>query len=235
MGLDEEVRAFERLLTPMPGHELFGTGGPAAAETVTRLIVRRRFAGGEVIFHQGDPADRVHIIESGSVRITIASVDGREGTLAILGPGWVFGEAALVDGGHRSAGAVALEPVVTATLDRGALAALADEQPAIREAVMEGLGRWMHQLTDQIAELHFLDLRGRVAATLVRLARTAGRAGGPVTLPPVTQAELASLAASTRQRVNAALGELVRDGLIAYDGRRITVCDVDALARRVHW
>jgi CRP-like cAMP-binding protein len=56
-----------------------------------------------------------------------------------------------------------------------------------------------------------------------------------VTLPPLTQAELASLVASTRQRINAALGELVREELIRIEGRRITVLDVDRLAGRIGW
>ena len=234
MGLDDEIDAIERLLAPMSAQSL-RLGEVAADDPRSRLLLRRRYASGEVIFHQGDPADRIHLVEQGCVRITIASVDGREGTLAVLGPGSVFGEAALVDGGHRSAGAVAMGSATTATLDRAGLQVLALEMPGLRDAVLDGMARWMHQLTDQVAELHFLNLRGRLAATLVRLARSSGSSGGQVVLPPLTQAELASLVASTRQRVNTALRELVEDGAIALDGRRIVVCDVDALARRVHW
>jgi predicted transcriptional regulator len=67
------------------------------------------------------------------------------------------------------------------------------------------------------------------------MARDVGPGPGPVLLPPLSQADLASLVAGTRQRVNVALRELVRDGLICHDGRRITVCDVESLARQLRW
>ena len=82
---------------------------------------------------------------------------------------------------------------------------------------MRGANRWMRRLTDQMAELHFLDLRGRLAASLVRMAREQGAGGGPIVLAPMTQGELAGLVAGTRQRVNAGLVELVRDGIISVE------------------
>ena len=235
MAADPEGIAFDAIFAPMRASDLFRSLDDAAATRLARRLVRRRYRADEVVFHQGDPGDRLHVIESGRIRIGIAASDGREGTLTILGPGSVFGELVLLDGAYRSATAVALEPTSTVTLDRAEFRALVDEDAAIREAVLEGVARWLRRLTDQITELHFLDLRGRLAAALVRLARDHGPVEGPVTLPPLTQAELASLVASTRQRINAALGELVREELIRIEGRRITVLDVDRLAGRIGW
>ena len=136
-------------------------------------------------------------------------------------------------GEHRS---VHAEPCRPATLDHDAFGALLDEDPAIRRAVIGNVARWLRRLTAQVADLHFLDLRGRVASTLVRMARDSGpQEGGPVTLPPLTQSDLAALVAGTRQRVNAVLADLVREGLIEQDGRRITIPDVERLAERTTW
>lgn len=235
MAAEPDGIALDAIVAPMRASDLFRSLDDAAAGRLARHLVRRRFRADEVIFHQGDPGDRLHIVESGRVRIGMGAADGREGTLTILGPGAAFGELVLLDGAYRSASAVALEPTTTVTLDRATFRTLMDEDPAIREAVLVGVSRWLRRLTDQIAELHFLDLRGRLTATLVRMARDHATGPGPVELPPLTQAELASMVASTRQRINGALGELAREGLVRVDGRCITVLDVDRLAARIGW
>jgi CRP-like cAMP-binding protein len=235
MPADRDAIAFDAILAPLRASDLFRSLDDAGAARLARHLVRRRYRADEVIFHQGDPGDRLHVIETGRVRIGLEAQDGREGTLTILGPGRVFGELVLLDGAPRSATAIAMDPTVTVTLDRAAFRSLVDEDPAIREAVLSGVARWLRRVTDQVTELHFLDLRGRVAATLVRMAREAGPTPGPVELPALTQGEVASLVAGTRQRVNAVLGDLGREGLIAYDGKRITVLDVEQLDRRIHW
>ena len=220
----------DRALTTLRRCDLFRSLGDEAVSRLGRHLVRRRYRKGEVVFHQGDPGVRLHVIATGRVRVGIESDDGRAGTLTVLGPGAMFGELVLLDGAPRSAGATAIEATETVTLDRASFRRLVDEDPEIREAVLVGVARWVRRLTDQMTELHFLDLRGRVAATLVRLAKDAGAVPhGPVTLPPLTQGDLASLVAATRQRVNEALGELARDGLISIDGRRTTIPDLAAL------
>jgi CRP/FNR family transcriptional regulator, cyclic AMP receptor protein len=235
---ERDARVSEAAIATLRRSDLFRSLDDAAAAVLVRNLVRRRYAAGEVVFHLGDPGDRLHVIESGRVRIAMAADDGREGTLTVLGAGAMFGELALLDGSVRSATAIAMESTQTVTLDRLAFRMLLSRDDAIREAVLAGVARWLRRVTDQVAELHFLDLRGRVAAALVRLARDAAPRGatqGSVTLPPLTQADIASLAAGTRQRVNVALGELIRAGLIASDGRRITVLDIARLEDHVGW
>ena len=74
---------------------------------------RRGYQKGEVIFHQDNAADRMHIILEGTIRISITSDDGREKDLAVLQPGECFGERALLDGSNRSATAIAVAPAQT--------------------------------------------------------------------------------------------------------------------------
>jgi CRP/FNR family transcriptional regulator, cyclic AMP receptor protein len=220
-----------RTIEPLRASHLFCSLDDDALVRLALCAARRRYRADEVIFHAGDPGDRLHVIDRGRVRIAIQSADGREGTLSILGPGEAFGELALLDGDPRSATAITMEASETVTLDRVAFEALLDADRSMRRAVHAGLGRWLRRLTEQVADLHFLDVRGRVAATLVRLAReTAPASERMVELPALTQSDLASLVASTRQRVNQTLADLVRDGLISQDGRRITVVDVARLA-----
>lgn len=221
------ARAFELLRAT----DLFRSVDDAAATRLVHHVGCHRYTPGEMIFHEGDPGDRLHVIDTGHVRITISSEDGREGTLAVLGPGDAFGELSLLDGAPHSATAQAIEATETVTLDRPAFDRLVDEDPAVSRAVLVAVARQLRRLTSQVADLHFLDLRGRVVATLVRIAReVAPGQDTEVSLPPLTQSDLAALVAGTRQRVNQTLADLQREGLIRQDGRRITVVDVERLA-----
>lgn len=201
-------------------------------ERVAGSLRRRSFRRGEVIFHAGDPGDSLHVIATGSVKIALESPDGDEAILVTLGPGAFFGELAVVDEAPRSATATAVEPSQTLTLSRVALRRLMDEDPRLRDALFAGVAGALRRLTLQLEELSFLDLRGRLAVRLARMARSADPSGGSVTMPwPYTQSDLAAMVGGTRQRVNRLLGDLADEGLIAIGAGTLTVRDVDALLR----
>ena len=85
------------------------------------------------------------------------------------------------------------------------------------------LARELRRLTNHVEELHFLDIAGRLAARLARMAEEQGAAadGGEIRLDgPITQGELAAMVGSTRQSVNKLLGYFVDDGLIRHGPRR---------------
>ena len=134
----------------------------------------RRFRRGEVIFHAGDPGDALFIIVSGEVKISLPSESGDEAILVRLQPGDVFGELALLDGAPRSATATALGAVETVVLPRDRFRDLIAEEPAVRDALLASLAAELRRLTTQVEELHFLDITGRLAACLVRLAADHG-------------------------------------------------------------
>src|ERR671916_2269311 len=109
-----------------------------ADESVLRSIAnglrRRRFRRNEVIFHQGDPGDSLHIVGSGAVKIVLPSAEGEEAIIATLRPGDFFGELALLDGAPHSATATALEPTETLVLPRREFHDLVDRDASLREA-----------------------------------------------------------------------------------------------------
>ena len=92
----------------------------------------------------------------------------------------------------------------------------------------------LRRLTNHVEELHFLDIAGRLAARLARMAEEQGRPGadGEIRLEgPITQGELAAMVGSTRQSVNKLLGYLIDDGLIRMDRDAIVVIDLAGLQR----
>ena len=203
-----------------------------ALERVAAGTRTRRFRRGEIVFHAGDPGDALFIIVSGEVKIALPSEEGDEAILATLGPGDVFGELALLDGAPRSATASALVATEAVVLPRDRFRELIATEPAVRDTLLASLAAELRRLTTHVEELHFLDMTGRLAARIVRLAREADAAGpdGSIRLRhTLTQAELASMVGCTRQSVNKLLGQFADDGLLRVDREGIRVLDLDGL------
>jgi CRP-like cAMP-binding protein len=205
---------------------------PTLAAVAETLRVRR-FRRGEIIFHQGDPGDSLHIIESGAVKIALPSPEGAEAIIATLRRGDFFGELALLDGAPRSATAAALEPTETLVLSRDTFHRLIETAPGLRDALYAALVHELRRLTGHVEELHFLDLAGRLALRLARLAREADPGGGrEIRLDwPYTQEDLANMIGGTRQSVNRLLSGLADDGLIRIERDALIITDVERLAR----
>jgi len=218
------------------GSALFRRLGEAALARVADRMVRRRYRRGEVIFHEGDPGDALHLVVEGLVKIGRVSPDGDEAIVAALGPGEAFGELVLLDGAPRSATATALDATVTLTLARDVFVSLVDDDPSFRWALFAGIAAHHRRLTDQLAEAHFLDLAGRLARQLARLARDGTADGDGVRLGRLyTQSELAAMIGGTRPRVNRLIGEFVDAGLIRVEPDDLVIVDLEALERRAEW
>lgn len=215
-----------------------GLDATALASVAGALRVRR-FRRGEVVFHSGDPGDALFIVERGQVKITLPADDGSEpAILTTVGPGGFFGELALLDGAPRSATAVAVGAVDTQVLRREPFLALVDGEPALRHALLATLAGEIRRTTAQLEDLHFLDLPGRLARHLLRMAADADtladgdpeRLAGAYRLAwPYTQTELASMIGGSRQSVNRLLADLAADGTIHIDGDTLVIPDAARL------
>ncbi len=211
---------------------LFRVAGDTALEQLAGRLRQRRFRRNEVIFHQGDPGDSLHIVDIGSVKISLPSPEGEEAIIATLRPGDFFGELALLDGAPRSATAIALEPTTTLALPRATFMDLLDQDAGLRVALLAGLAHELRRLTGHVEELHFLDLAGRLAMRLARLADDASPGEDRVRLDwPYTQSDLASMIGGTRQSVNKLLSEFAADGLVVLEPDVLVIPSVRALIR----
>ncbi len=96
-----------------------------------RNVPVRRFDAGERIFLESDAGDYMYVVNTGKVDvITFGNV------LESVGPGGIFGEMALIDGGPRSAAALAAEATEVAVIDKTTFQALVREEPAFAFAIM---------------------------------------------------------------------------------------------------
>jgi CRP-like cAMP-binding protein len=228
------ARPLAETLTSVP---FFSGLDEAGLESVGRTVRSRRFRRGEVIFHQGDPGDALFIVMSGAIKISLPSDTGDEAILATLRAGDVFGELALLDGAPRSATAISLEPTETLVLPRQQFRELIATEPAVRDALLASIAGELRRLTNHVEELHFLDITGRLASRLTRMANDGGTRlpDGSIRLAaPLTQGDLAAMIGCTRQSVNKLLGIFTDDHLIRLDRDSIVVLDLEGLSRAAH-
>jgi CRP-like cAMP-binding protein len=218
---------------------LFTGADPGVLSDVARHVRRRRIRRGEVIFHEGDPADALHVVAAGSVKIVLSSDEGDEAIIATLHPGDFFGELSLLDGSPRSATATAVEATETVSLPRDTFLEEIGRNAGLRDCLLRSLAAELRRLTGHVEELHFLDISGRLASRLVRLAREAdpgpertadGRMEARLEWP-FTQSDLAAMIGATRQSVNRLLVDLVDRGLVRIERETLVIPDLERLER----
>ena len=203
-------------------------------EVLGRGLGKRTFGKGMIIFHRGSPGQTLYIIETGLVRIFSLSESGQELTVNLYGPGELFGEMAVLDERTRSAGALCMERTVTHTLHRDIFVRCLQGNPALAYGIIELLSGRLRYTTYHLESLAFLDVYGRVADKLLELAERFGGQGQRARLDlHLTQSELASWLAASRESVNKVLGQFRDQGLIAVDGQEITILDRYGLEDRV--
>jgi CRP/FNR family cyclic AMP-dependent transcriptional regulator len=227
MGRDDTVRLIS-------GTPLFAGLDSSVIELLAGGAVRRSFPKGQTIFREGDVGESLYVVAEGLVKVSVSSADGAELALTTLRPPDAFGELPLIDGGPRSASAVAVVDTTLLALDRRTLLEVIGHRPDGLDGLLRSVGGVLRRLTEQAGDLVFLDLHGRVAKLLLRLADADGRRPDePVTLDlNLTQTDLAEMVGGSRQSVNAILHSFERRGLVRLHGREIVIVSSRDLARR---
>lgn len=186
----------------------------------------RRFGSREVVFHEGDPGDALHLVVSGRLLVRVTTPLGSAATLALLSAGDAFGELALLDPhARRTATVVALEQAHTLTLTGAQVGTLRREHPQIDRFLTGMLAAHVRRLSAAVLEALYLPVDARLARRLVHLTRVYD---GDIRL---TQDDLASMAGTTRATANGVLRTLEERGVLALRRGRITVLDSTALDR----
>ena len=173
---------------------IFARLSPADLEALAVHAHERRYRRGEAVFRKDDPGDSLHVVRDGRIRIILPSENGDEVTIAVLGRGDFFGELALLDGGARSASAVAAEDTQTVVIGREDFLSWLAERPAAAAALLALLSRRLRRSDELLGDVAFLNLPARLAKELVQLSELYGRGTAPAEPVEVrlTQEELAT-------------------------------------------
>lgn len=211
--------------------------GDADRRRVLAGTTRRRYARREALFHEQDPGDTLHLIESGKVAVRITTRGGEQAMIDVLGPGEVVGTfAVLEDGGRRSATVQALESTETLSIERSHFQALRRAHPTIDRFVIDVLLADVRRVNTLLLEALFSSVEQRMLRRLLDLTAVYGGERtrcGPVHIA-LTQQDLASLAGTSRATANRVLRDLAEAGVVGLTRNRIHVLDPAALRRRVN-
>jgi CRP-like cAMP-binding protein len=193
---------------------------------------RRSWAAGEAIIRAGDRADSTLVLLEGLVKIHRLAADGADVVLNLSGPGDLLGEVSAVGQDRRSASATALTPVDAIVLAAAELRGFLAAHPQSAIALLDlTLGR-LHVADARRMEFATSESLGRVTSRLIELAARFGtpRADGAIEVAlPMTQEDLASWSASSRESTARALRTLRQLGLIETHRLRLTVLDLESL------
>jgi CRP/FNR family transcriptional regulator, cyclic AMP receptor protein len=210
---------------------LFQGVEPCAVSVLTKQLQRVDFPRGHTLFVEGQPGDRLYIIVSGKVKIGRRSPGGRENLLTIMGPSDMFGELSVLDPGPRTSSATAITDLCAVSIDREALRAWMVERPEITERLLRVLARRLRRTNDNVADLIFTDVPGRVANQLLQLAQRFGTQedGALRVTHDLTQEEIAQLVGASRETVNKALADFADRGWITLEGKSVLISDSERL------
>jgi CRP-like cAMP-binding protein len=205
---------------------------PSDRRELMRLTRRRQFRRGEVIFHEGDPGETMHIIMQGHIAVRATTPLGDVAMLRVLKPGEFFGELAVISPGPRNATAAALEAAETRGISKEQLDDLIVRRPAVQRVLTEALVTEIRRLAAALTEAQYVPSETRLLRRVAMLANLFGSEAGPATVIPLTQEELAQLAGVTRPTANRLLQRAQDDGILCVSRGKLEVLDADGLARR---
>lgn len=218
-----------------PPDSILGMLDPDDRATLLGAGRLRRYRRGAPIISQGDHGDTVFVLLSGRVKVTVTTADGREILLAVDGPGELLGEFEAIEraGGPRAADNVALEDVECRAMTGQEFRDVLASSPSIPLVLLRWAVRRLHFADRRRVDAASFDTTRRLARLLLELADDLGHVDpSQVEIDiPLTQEELASLIAASRDAVVRALTSLRSRHLIATARRRITILDLDALRR----
>jgi CRP/FNR family transcriptional regulator, cyclic AMP receptor protein len=207
---------------------------PAAVAALAEPLSPAEFRPGQTIFAEGQPGDRLYVIESGKVKISQRAPDGGENVQTVLGPPEMFGELAVYDPGPRTSSATAMTQVRTVTLDRPGLRGWIVNHPGTAEQLLRMLARRLRRTIENRDDLIFADVPGRLAKQLLLLAQQFGsqRDAAMLVLHDLTADELAQLVCASREHISEALADFSRRGWIRLEGDSVLILDSEPLMRR---
>jgi CRP/FNR family transcriptional regulator, cyclic AMP receptor protein len=223
--LNQKIEAPRR--APAPGEDRNASIPAALRASLDASGVPRVLRPGERLWSQGERAEAFVVLNSGTLREYRCSPLGQRAVLSLLRAPDVLGDVAILDGRPHLSSAEAVTTCHVLILSREVLVDAILHDTEVCQAVFARLGAQVRQLTEQQTDFVFLDLPGRVAKTLLRLAD-----GTTPQSAELNQTTLAQIVGGARQSVNEAVVQFVRRGWLHVEPGRFIILDFEALRRR---
>jgi len=209
-------------------HPLFSDLNPSALDQLCRYAKSKTLKRGSLVFSKGDLGNSLYAIVSGTVRIGVSSAEGREAVFNICGPGEIFGEIALLDGGERTADAVATTECELLAIDRREFLPFVRSQPLLAMKLIKLICTRLRWVSEHVEQVVLPTLPGRLAKALVRFAGKEGSKASSKKLT-LTQQELGQMVGMSRESINKQLRAWAARKLVRLERGSVAILDKDAL------
>jgi CRP/FNR family cyclic AMP-dependent transcriptional regulator len=209
----------------LSAHRLFEGADPSAVEQLAQFTHIETAPKGKTLFRKGDEGSCLMIVVDGTVKIAVPAPDGQEVLLNVLRKGEMFGEIALLDGGARTADAVAQTDSLLLVLDRRDVVAFLHRNPSMALHFISVLCKTLRRASDHLEGVVFLELPVRLARAIQRLRH---EHGDEIAL---TQRELGHMIGSSRESVNQALRAWRAKGWVELKKGSLIIRDPAAIER----
>ncbi len=215
-----------------PGAALLAGVPAEGREAVLKRALPRRLDRKQVLFHAGEPAEALFVIESGRLKLTQLSADGQEVLVRFVGPGEICAGVAALEGSNYPVTAQAVEPVRALVLTREALRELCARYPQIQTNILRAITGHLEDSMTRARELATERVAQRVARTLQRLAEQSGRPvdGGVLVAHPLSRQELAEMAGTTLFTVSRLLSQWEAEGIVEAGREKVMIRSLRRLA-----
>jgi len=191
---------------------------------------------GKALFRAGDPGDGCYSIRRGVVKVVVASHQGEERIISLLGPHAVVGELSMIDDAPRSASVIAISDCSLLFVSRDRFQKYAEIRPEITSYLLRTLARRLRQTDEALAASTFLSVRARLARALLNVAEYVGQktVGSQIELRhKISQADLAAMAGVARENVSRTMSDWRKRDIVTRSADYYCISDPAALAREM--
>jgi CRP-like cAMP-binding protein len=172
----------------------------------------------QIVYRQSDPADSVFYIQSGKVKTTVISEQGKEAVIAVLGTDDFFGEGCLAGQPLRLSTTSAMTQSVIVRIAKADVIRVIHEEPAFAELFIAHLLSRNIRVEEDLVDQLFNSSEKRLARVLLLLANFGKESQPEPILAKISQETLAEMIGTTRSRVSFFMNKFRELGLIDYNG-----------------
>lgn len=213
-------------------HPFFRGLDPSIVNELGPRAVTRTVRKGAVLFRKGNQGSSLCVLVSGAMRVDTPSEGGRSAVFNLILPGEIFGEIAALDGGIRSADVVAIERSEVMVIDRREVIPVLQRYPELALRFIEILCARIRHTSEQVEDIVFLDLSGRLAKVLLFLHQKVAAESTQARIR-VTQREISQMIGASRESTNKKLRQWERARLLRIERGAIVLLQPGKLADEI--
>ena len=214
---------------------LFSGLSPVELKDILKLSEKRRYPRGNIVLYKGDVGQAIYLILKGKVKVVLFDEDGKEIILSTLKEGNYFGEMSAFDQMPRSATIVTVEESEFLMIRQKSIADQIKKNPQLSFKLLSEMSRRLREADEQISSLALLDVRGRVAQTLLKLSQetSMGKCTDYTVIPRPALQDIASMSGTSRETVSRILSDFSKRGLVSLTKKKIIIYESLDLNREI--